>query len=318
MKTVFMGTPDFAVPALRALVSSGHEVAAVVTQPDRPMGRRGVLGMPPVKEEAVRLGLDVLQPSRVRDAEFAGILREISPDIVVVAAFGQIIPGEILGLPKYGCVNIHASLLPKYRGAAPIQWALLDGEKETGVTIMQMGEGLDTGDILAVRRVGISPGETGGSLFDKLSACGAELLAEVLPEIEKGTVRPVPQPAESPTGYARMISKEDGRIDWTLSAEEIERRVRALDPWPSAFTTLDGKTCKVWKSTAEDMETYSHENDIIKSEPGTVVSASDGRIVVTTGRGLLAVEELQIEGKKRMKAADFLRGRRLDTGTRFL
>ena len=249
MKVVFMGTPDFSVGTLEALVEAGYEITGVVTQPDKPKGRGKQMMPTPVKEAAEKHGLPVYQPRRVRDAEAIEEIRKMEPDVIVVVAFGQIIPKEILDMPKYGCINVHASLLPAYRGAAPIQWAVMNGDEVSGVTIMKMDEGLDTGDMLTKVEVPLAADETGGSLFDKLAAAGAKLLVETLPRLEKGEVTPEKQPEISTTEYARMIKKEDGKIDWTKSAVEIERQIRAMSPWPSAFTFINGKTLKVWKAS---------------------------------------------------------------------
>mgnify|MGYP002795875598 FL=1 len=300
MRVIFMGTPDFSVGALKALAENGYEIAGVVTQPDKPRGRGKASAMTPVKEAALELGLTVYQPSRVREQSFMDTVRALNPDVIVVSAFGQIIPKALLELPRYGCVNIHASLLPKYRGAAPIQWAVMDGEPVSGVTIMQMDEGLDTGDMLAKTEVPLDPDETGGSLFDKLSRAGAELLIRTLPALEQGTLTPEKQPLESPTAYARMIRKEDGRIDWNLEAEAIERRIRGLNPWPSAYTELTGKILKIWR--AEVLPKESGQT------PGTVTEAGKGGFCVQTGKGVLRLLEVQLEGKKRMDAQAFLRG----------
>lgn len=295
-----MGTPDFSVGALKALAENGYEIAGVVTQPDKPRGRGKASAMTPVKEAALELGLTVYQPSRVREQSFMDTVRALNPDVIVVSAFGQIIPKALLELPRYGCVNIHASLLPKYRGAAPIQWAVMDGEPVSGVTIMQMDEGLDTGDMLAKTEVPLEPDETGGSLFDKLSRAGAELLIRTLPALEQGTLTPEKQPLESPTAYARMIRKEDGRIDWNLEAEAIERRIRGLNPWPSAYTELTGKILKIWRAEVLPKESGQ--------APGTVTEAGKGGFCVQTGKGVLRLLEVQLEGKKRMDAQAFLRG----------
>ena len=300
MRVIFMGTPDFSVGALKSLAENGYEIAGVVTQPDKPRGRGKASSMTPVKEAALELGLTVYQPSRVREQSFMDTVRALNPDVIVVSAFGQIIPKALLELPRYGCVNIHASLLPKYRGAAPIQWAVMDGEPVSGVTIMQMDEGLDTGDMLAKTEVPLDPDETGGSLFDKLSRAGAELLIRTLPALEQGTLTPEKQPLESPTAYARMIRKEDGRIDWNLEAEAIERRIRGLNPWPSAYTELTGKILKIWR--AEVLPKESGQT------PGTVTEAGKGGFCVQTGKGVLRLLEVQLEGKKRMDAQAFLRG----------
>ena len=295
-----MGTPDFSVGALKALAENGYEIAGVVTQPDKPRGRGKASAMTPVKEAALELGLTVYQPARVREQSFMDTVRALNPDVIVVSAFGQIIPKALLELPRYGCINIHASLLPKYRGAAPIQWAVMDGEPVSGVTIMQMDEGLDTGDMLAKTEVPLEPDETGGSLFDKLSRAGADLLIRTLPALEQGTLTPEKQPLESPTAYARMIRKEDGRIDWNLEAEAIERRIRGLNPWPSAYTELTGKILKIWR--AEVLPKESGQT------PGTVTEAGKGGFCVQTGKGVLRLLEVQLEGKKRMDAQAFLRG----------
>ena len=295
-----MGTPDFSVGALKALAENGYEIAGVVTQPDKPRGRGKASAMTPVKEAALELGLTVYQPSRVREQSFMDTVRALNPDVIVVSAFGQIIPKALLELPRYGCVNIHASLLPKYRGAAPIQWAVMDGEPVSGVTIMQMDEGLDTGDMLAKTEVPLEPDETGGSLFDKLSRAGAELLIRTLSALEQGTLTPEKQPLESPTAYARMIRKEDGRIDWNLEAEAIERRIRGLNPWPSAYTELTGKILKIWRAEVLPKESGQ--------APGTVTEAGKGGFCVQTGKGVLRLLEVQLEGKKRMDAQAFLRG----------
>lgn len=241
MKLVYMGTPDFAVPPLTALVEAGHEVAAVVTQPDKPKGRGKAVLMTPVKEKALSYGIPVYQPARIKkDEEFLKTLREINPDAIVVAAFGQILPKEILELPKYGCVNIHASLLPKYRGAAPIQWAVIDGEKESGITTMMMDVGLDTGDMLDRTVIPLAEDETGGSLFEKLSRAGGPLILKTLEALENGTAVRTKQPEEGAT-YAGMLDKSLGNIDWTQSAAKIERLIRGLNPWPSAYTGYKGK-----------------------------------------------------------------------------
>ena len=299
MKAVFMGTPDFAVGALRRLY--------VVTQPDKPQGRKMVMTPPAVKAEALRLGLPVYQPKKIRDAESIAYLEKLAPDVIVVAAFGQIIPKAILDLPKYGCLNIHASLLPKYRGAAPIQWAIIDGEKETGVTIMRMDEGLDTGDMLTKCIVPITEEETGGSLFDKLSTAGAELLSTTLKWLETEEIPGEKQPAESPTAYAGMIKRDTGRIDWTKDAAYLERLVRGLTPWPGCSTRLHDKQLKLWKCRVGAAGT--------EGAPGTVCEVKKDALCVQTGVGVLEILELQLEGKKRMDAATFLRGYKVETGT---
>lgn len=306
MRIIFMGTPDFSVGTLEAILAAGHQVAAVVTQPDKPKGRGKALQATPVKEAALAHGLTVYQPRKVREDSFLEELKKINPDVIVVVAFGQIIPRTILELPKFGCINVHASLLPKYRGAAPIQWAVIDGEEVSGVTIMRMDAGLDTGDMLSKVEVPLAEDETGGSLFDKLSEAGARQLVQTLDRLEDGTVQPEKQPEESPTGYARMITKADGLIDWTKDAKSIERLIRGLNPWPSAFTRLEGKNLKIWKAAVQEQDSGL--------APGTVVSAGREGLSVQTGQGRLNILELQLEGKKRMEADAFLRGCTLETG----
>ncbi|MDO4454508.1 MAG: methionyl-tRNA formyltransferase [Eubacteriales bacterium] len=305
MKTVFMGTPDFAVGTLEELIQSRHEVAAVVTQPDKPKGRGKAMQFPPVKEIAVRENIPVYQPRRVRDPEFIEILKEIAPDVIVVVAFGQIIPQEIIDLPKYGCINVHGSILPKYRGAAPIQWAVIDGEKESGVTTMQMDAGLDTGNMLLKTIIPLEKEETGGSLFEKLSQAGAKLLIETLEKLEEGSIVPEKQ-GESPTPYAKMLTKEMGNLDWNKDAVLLEQLIRGLNPWPSAYTHLNGKTLKIWSAEVEERET--------KEKPGTVVEVNKKELKVQTGKGILSLKEVQIEGKKRMEIDAFLRGNTVKEG----
>lgn len=310
MRVVFMGTPDFSVGTLRELVKAGHEVVGVVSQPDKPKGRGKSLMPTPVKEAALELGLPVYQPKKVREPEFIEILRKLEPEVIVVVAFGQIIPQEILDLPPYGCINVHASLLPKYRGAAPIQWAVIDGEPQSGVTIMKMDAGLDTGDMITKVVVPIAKEETGGSLFDKLSAAGARLLVDTLPSLTNGTAVYEKQPEESPTPYAAMIQKQMGNIDWNRPAVEIERLVRGLNPWPSAYTKLKGKTLKIWKAQVIE----ESENDAALA-PGTVIQADTHGLYVKTGQDILNITELQLEGKKRMDTPAFLRGYTVETGS---
>ena len=306
MKIVFMGTPDFAVPTLEALYQSRHEVVAVVTQPDKPKGRGKAMAMPPVKEKALEYGIPVYQPVRVRkDEAFFEELTKIQPDVIVVIAFGQILPERILNLPKYGCINIHASLLPKYRGAAPIQWAVIDGEKESGVTTMMMDVGLDTGDMLEQKAIPLDEKETGGSLFDKLSALGGSMILSTLKGLENGTITRTPQ-GESGTSYAKMLTKEMGHIDWTKDAVSIERLVRGLNPWPSAYTLYAGKTMKIWSAEVTDLPG--------ERAPGKIHVTKD-RLFLETGEGVLDVKELQLEGKKRMDTASFLRGFQMEDGS---
>ncbi len=304
MKIIYMGTPDFAVGPLKALIEAGHEVCAVVTQPDRQKGRGKEMAPSPVKECAMEYGLPVLTPVKIKEAEAIEELKKYPADIFVVAAFGQILSEEILNMPKYGCVNIHASLLPKYRGAAPIQWSIIDGEKETGVTIMQMDKGLDTGDILFQKKVPITEEETGASLFDKLAEAGSELIVEALAKIEKGEVTPVKQD-DNNSCYAKMLSKSIGKIDWNKSAVEIERLVRGLNSWPSAYTNYKGKQLKIWKA-----EVLPH----IEGKPGTIAKVTKDAVIVCTGDGALSLLEIQLEGKKRMSTKEFLLGRTFAEG----
>lgn len=301
MRVVFMGTPDFAVPTLAALLESRHEVVGVVTQPDRPKGRSGKLHPSPVKEKALEADVPVLQPEKVKDPAFLPELEKLVPDVIVVVAFGQILPESVLNLPKYGCMNVHASLLPKLRGAAPIQWSVIDGDKESGVTIMQMDKGLDTGDILLVEKYTLDPKETGGSLFDKLSGLGGPLLLQALEQAEQGTLSPVPQEHEKHT-YAKMLSKALGEIDFTKDAIVIERLIRGLNPWPSAYTHLDGKMLKLWDADVKAQE------QTLAAKPGQIVEVGKDYFTVQTGRDLLVIRSLQLEGKKRMDTEAFLRG----------
>lgn len=299
MKVIFMGTPDFSVGTLEALVEAGHEVVLAVTQPDKPKGRGKEMQFTPVKECAIKYGIPVFQPVKVREASCIEELRKYEADIMIVVAFGQILPKEILEMTPYGCVNVHASLLPKYRGAAPIQWAIIDGETVTGVTTMQMDEGLDTGDMLLTTVVPIEEQETGGSLFDKLALEGANLCVKTMQALEEGTVTPVPQ-GETTTSYAKMIKKQLGNIDWTKTAIEIERLIRGLTPWPSAYTNWNEKVMKIW--SAKVVEGNS------ESAPGTIVKVEKDAFYVQTGADWLKVCEVQIPGKKRMNAEAFLRG----------
>lgn len=309
MRIVFMGTPDFSVPALNALADSRHEVTAVVTQPDKPKGRGNGISMSPVKEAALCRKIPVYQPERARDAAFIEEMKKLSPDVMVVIAFGQILSKELLCVPAYGCVNIHASLLPKYRGASPIQWAVLNGEKETGITTMMMDEGMDTGDILEKRVIALDKKETGGSLFDRLSMMGGELILSTLDKLEKGTLVRTPQDHEAAT-YVKKIPKSFGEIDWSKDAVSIERLIRGLDPWPSAYTWLHGRLLKLW---AGDVSEVDKDN---QAECGVILSASEDGLRIQTGNGILNITSLQIEGKKRMDTGAFLRGFPVKKGQR--
>lgn len=309
MKIIFMGTPDLAKRILEAIVRAGYEVAAVVTQPDKAKGRSGQAQFPPVKECALQYGIPVLQPVKIREPEAAAALRQYEADLFVVVAFGQILSRELLDMPRLGCVNIHASLLPKYRGAAPINQCILDGEQETGVTIQQMGEGVDTGDILTVKVVPIAPRETAETLYGKLSEAGAELIVETLPKLERGELTPVKQD-ESLSSYAKKLDKASGEIDWSRDAVTIERLVRGLNPWPSAYTFYQGKSVKLWDCDAVDTQCAR------QAPPGTILSVAKDSFDVACGRGVLRVSALQLEGKKRMDTKTFLLGNPWQPGMR--
>lgn len=309
MRVVFMGTPGFAVGTLKALLEAGHDVAAVVTQPDKPKGRGKELLMTPVKAEAVKHDIPVFQPERVRkNEEFLEELKKLAPDVIVVVAFGQLLPVSVLTLPKYGCVNVHASLLPMYRGAAPLQWVIINGEKVSGVTTMQMDKGLDTGDMLLKEEVAIEPKETYETYHDKLSVVGAQLLIKTLDGLEAGTITPVKQ--EGDTCYASMIDKSLGNLDFTRPAVELERLMRGLDPAPAAYSFLDGKLLKLFGADVVDSD-----KEYSAQECGIITNITKSTFDITTGAGVLRVNEVQLEGKKRMDAASFLRGCRLTEGT---
>lgn len=306
MKIVFMGTPDFAVEMLERIIKEGHEVTLAVTQPDKAKGRGKELCPSPVKTAALLHNIPVFQPVKIRDAESVSKLREYEADIFVVAAFGQILSEEILNMPRFGCINVHASLLPKYRGAAPIQWALLDGCEKTGVTIQQMAKGVDTGDIISQKELVIAEDETGESLFEKLMYAGAELLAETLPNIENNRISPQPQ-NEAEATYASKISKEMGLIDWKNDGNVIERYVRGLNSWPSAYTILNGKILKIWESKMT--------SESSSEKPGTVIEVTGNALLVNTGTKVLEISQVQLEGKKRMSVHDFLLGYDIKAGT---
>lgn len=308
MKLIYMGTPDFAVAPLEAIIDAGHEVAAVVTQPDKQKGRGKEMQMTPVKACALKHGIPVLQPVKVREPEAIEELKKYSADVFVVAAFGQLLTEEILNIPRYGCINIHASLLPAYRGAAPIQWVIINGEEKTGITIMQMAKGLDTGDMLMKKEVAIDEKETGESLHDKLMQAAAELIVEALPGIEAGELQPEKQD-DALSCYASRLTKSMGLIDFSKDAVSIERLIRGLNSWPSAYTMYRGRTLKIW------------EADVVPSEdtgePGTVLLKNKDFFDVATGRDALRVRSLQPEGKKRMSVKDFLLGYEINCGMRF-
>lgn len=304
MRIVFMGTPEFAVPSLRALAGSGEEVIAVVAQPDRPQGRGLKLSPPPTKVFAEERGIPVLQPPGIRTEAFLKELTELNPDVIVVAAYGKILPKPVLELPPFGCINVHASILPKYRGAAPVNWAIARGEKITGVTIMRMDEGMDTGDILLTHEVQIEDDDTGETLARKLSHAGAELLLTALGNLKRGESQPRRQD-DSLATYAPMLKKEDGRIDWNKPAREIRDLVRGMLPWPGAFTLLDGKLLKIYKAAVSEG----------KGKEGEVTSAPQGVLRVNTGEGALDILELQVEGGRRLPSREFLSGRKIEPGT---
>lgn len=303
-----MGTPAFSAPILRMLAEEGYDIVSVVTQPDRPVGRKKVLTATPVKEEALRLGLPVYQPEKLKNPEELQHVLDLSPDLIITAAFGQILPSEVLQAPKLGAINVHASLLPEYRGGAPIHQAIIDGKEETGVTIMYMVDRLDAGDIISQKAIPIKREDHTGSMFEKLSVVGMELLKETLPSIIEGTNPRTPQDEERVT-YARNISREQERIDWSKSAEAIYNQVRGLHPWPVAFTTFNDQNMKIW---------WTEPAASLKSgRPGEVLELTDDAILVQTGEGVLAITDLQPAGKKRMSAADYLKGPKIQAGDVF-
>lgn len=304
MKIVYMGTPDFAVAPLLALIKTGHEIMAVVTQPDKQKGRGKEVQMTPVKKCAIEYGISVLQPEKIRAEEAIEELRKYPADIFIIAAFGQLLTEEILNMPRFGCINIHASLLPAYRGAAPIQWVIINGETKTGVTIMQMAKGLDTGDMLLKREVAIDEKETGESLHDKLMEAGAELIVEALPKIEKGEIKPEKQD-DALSCYASRLTKDMGLIDWNKDAVSIERLIRGLNSWPSAYTVYKGKTLKIWEA---DVLSDEEKSSFDKTENGCVLQVAKDSFTVAAGKGALKIKSVQLEGKKRVSVKDFLLG----------
>ncbi len=305
MRIIFMGTPEFAVPCLKSLLDAGHDVCAVFTQPDKPKGRGYALTPPPVKKLAVQHGIEVFQPTTLRTAEAAETVRGLNPEVIVVVAYGKILPKEILDIPASGCINVHASLLPKYRGAAPIQWSVINGDKVTGVTTMYMAEGLDTGDMLLTDKTEIGPDETSGELHDRLSLVGAQLIVKTLHAVENGTAKRIPQTDEN-TCYASMLSKELSRIDWSKKANEIHNLIRGLSPWPTASTTYNDKLLKVHRSKIVDGYT---------GNAGQIVDLT-GSFIVCCGEGTaIELVEVQYEGGKRMFGKDFLRGHPAEANT---
>lgn len=310
MRIVYMGTPDFAVATLEAIVKGGHEVVLCVTQPDKAKGRGKKIMYSPVKEKALEYDIPLAQPEKVSEEHFVATLEELHPDVIVVVAFGQILPESILNIPRLGCINVHASLLPAYRGAAPIQWAVIDGLEETGVTTMYMEKGLDTGDIIAQSRRRLEADETGGSLFDRLSQDGADLLVETLVQLENGTATRTKQD-DSRSSYAKMLTKDMGNLDFTKDAVTLERLIRGLNPWPSAYTVLDGKMLKVYCAEVLSKEDAGNLSDGI---PGTIIDVDKKSFTVRCGEGALRILNLQLEGKKRMDTAAFLLGYKIEIG----
>ncbi len=305
MRVVYMGTPDFAVAPLKKLISEGYEVAGVFTQPDKPVGRKAVLTPPPVKVTALENNIPVFQPVSLKNGEGVKLLEELKPDICVVVAYGKILPEDFLNYPKYGCINIHGSILPKYRGASPIQCSVLNGDEYAGVTSMQMDIGLDTGDMLITEKLRILENETTGELYERLTHLGAEVLIKTLISIENGTASPIKQD-ESQSSYAPMLDKSMSPVNWSDSAEKIHNQIRGLDPWPVAQTVLDGKNLKLFRSKITDK---------VSGAPGEASSLKEGLAVVCGDNKALLIEEVQYEGKKRMKSADFLRGFKLSEKT---
>lgn len=311
MRLVFMGTPDFSVPSLRALVQGGHEVVGVFTQPDRPSGRGKKLKPSPVKVAAEELGLAIFQPEKIKEQAAIHQLEALAPDCIIVVAYGQILSREILQLPTKGCINVHASLLPVYRGAAPIHWAVMRGEIRTGVTTMLMDEGLDTGDMLLKREVLITDEATTGELHDELAAIGGELLIETLDQLEVGTLIATPQ--SGPSNYAPLLKREHEGLDWSRRAVDLHNQVRGLNPWPGAFATFRGENLKIWRSTplprtneSTETETFS---EVATAEPGQILQVLEDRLVIQTGDGFLQILEVQPAGKRAMPARDFFNGR---------
>ena len=306
MRVVFMGTPDFAVDCLDILVENGHDVVGVFSQPDKPQGRKQIMTPPAVKARALELGLDVYQPVSFKDCEAAELLEKLAPELIVVVAYGKLIPQRVLDIPKYGCINVHASLLPKLRGAAPIQWSVINGEKETGVTTMQLDAGLDTGDILLVKKTEIEPNETSGELFDRLKVLGAELLIETINAILDGTLNPIKQD-DSQSTYASMLDKKLSPVDWTKTAQQVHDHIRGLEPWPVATTVINEKIVKLYGSRLAC--TYNKQaGEVVKADNELIVCCGDGNAV--------SITQIQAQGKNKLNAADFLRGFKIEKGTR--
>ena len=298
MRVVFMGTPEIAAMVLRSLIDSKHEVAAVVTQPDKPNARGNAVIFSAVKQLALEYDIPVLQPVKASSEESVAAIASYEPDIIVVAAYGQILRENLLNLPKYRCINVHASLLPKYRGASPIQWAVINGDEETGISIMYMEKGLDTGDVILQKSLKLAPDETAGSLHDRLGELAGPVLLEAMEMIENGTADPVPQD-NSLSSYVSMLDKSMGELDFTKSSIELERLIRGLIPWPGAYTRIGGKILKIWRAVIGDLKDL---------KPGEIYTAIPGELYIGTGDGSLNILELQLEGRKRMFTSDFLRG----------
>lgn len=304
MRIVFMGTPDFAVPSLQALIDAGHDVCAVYTQPDKPQGRKQILTAPPVKTLALEHDIPVFQPNTLKNEDEQARLRELAPEVIIVVAYGKLLPKAVLDIPPHGCINVHGSLLPRWRGAAPIQWAVIAGDEMAGVTTMQMAEGLDTGDMLLTYETKVGEKETAGELFDRLAQSGAELLTQTLVKLDEITPRPQD---DAQSCYAHMLDKQMAVIDWSKSAHEIDCLIRGLNPWPIALTTLSGERLKV----------FAAEKAAGNGEPGTVLEADPKKgLIVACGEGALGLTEIQLVGGKRMKATDFLRGHAIQVGTK--
>ena len=304
MRIVFMGTPDFAVPSLQALIDAGHDVCAVYTQPDKPQGRKQILTAPPVKTLALEHDIPVFQPNTLKNEDEQARLRELAPEVIIVVAYGKLLPKAVLDIPPHGCINVHGSLLPRWRGAAPIQWAVIAGDEMAGVTTMQMAEGLDTGDMLLTYETKVGEKETAGELFDRLAQSGAELLTQTLVKLDEITPRPQD---DAQSCYAHMLDKQMAVIDWSKSAHEIDCLIRGLNPWPIALTTLSGERLKV----------FAAEKAAGNGEPGTVLEADPKKgLTVVCGEGALKLTEIQLVGGKRMKATDFLRGHAIEVGTK--
>ncbi|MFC4766068.1 methionyl-tRNA formyltransferase [Effusibacillus consociatus] len=310
MRILFMGTPDFAVASLNALHAGGYNIVCAVTQPDRPKGRGKQLTPPPVKVAALEKGIPVFQPEKIRSEEALSHLESLQPDLLITAAYGQLLPARLLDMPRLGCINVHASLLPKHRGGAPIHRCIINGDKESGVTIMRMVLALDAGDMLSQVKVPIDEKDTVGSLHDKLAQAGAELLLETLPKIADGTVTETPQDESSVT-YSPTLTRDDERINWSKSAQKLYNQVRGLNPWPVAFTKMNDKIYKIWWTEIVD------EKTVTGKPPGTVLRTTKDAIEVQTGEGVLAIKELQPEGKRRMTAEELLRGQTIEAGYQF-